>query len=198
MKLFVGAALAVALVAPPAGRSIAQPTAAPVPSGPVGLGSASPQASITPAMLHIPEGAEIKVRFEEALSSGSATIGDRFTISSAEPVTLANGQVLPAGFKGVGEVTAASKRGMMGKGGELSVRLDYLKVGPSRVHLRGSQGGSGNGAVGTTVALTVLFGPLGLLKHGHDMQIPKGQVLTAYVDQDIDLPLPLATPDVAQ
>ena len=192
MKMFCSTALAAALTMSCLRGASAQ--AQPPPSI---TGAAAPQATVTPAMLHIPEGTEIRIRFEEPLSSGSATVGDRFTVSSAEPVQLSNGATLPAGFKGVGEVTAASKRGMMGKGGELSVRLDYLKVGGQRVHLRGSQGGSGNGAVGTTVALTVLFGPLGLLKHGHDMQIPKGQVLTAYVDQDIDLALPLPAPDIA-
>ena len=183
LKSIIFAAAAAALLLPLGGRALGQAT----PSGP-------PQATITPAILHIPEGTEIRVRFEDALSSASATIGDRFTISSVEPLTLPNGQLLPAGFRGVGEVTAVEKKGMLGKGGELSVRFDYLKVGSSRVHLRGSQGGSGSGALGTTVALTVLFGPLGLLKHGHDMEIPKGRELTAYVDQDIDLPLPLAAP----
>ncbi len=72
----------------------------------------------------------------------------------------------------------------MGQGGELNIKLDYLRVGETRIHLRGQKGGEGDGAMGATVALTVLFGPLGLLKHGHDMTINKGQELTAYVDQD--------------
>jgi hypothetical protein len=54
--------------------------------------------------------------------------------------------------------------------------------------------GSGSDAEGATVTLVVLFGPLGLLKHGHDMEIPKGQAIKAYVDQDVDLPLPIAAP----
>ena len=136
----------------------------------------------------------MSIRFEDDVSSASATVGDRFTITSEEPIQLANGSSLPADLKGVGEVTAVKKKGMMGQGGDLSVRLDYLKVGTSRVNLRGSQGGSGNGAVGTTVALTVLFGLLGLLKHGHDMVIHKGQRIKAYVDQDVDVTLPSAAP----
>jgi hypothetical protein len=148
-------------------------------------------------MLHIPEGTELSIQFEDTLSSASATIGDEFTISSVEPVTLPNGQVLPAGFVGKGEVTAAHKRGMMGKGGELSVRLDYIKVGATRVRLRGSKGGSGSDSTGATVALTVLFGPIGLLKHGHDMTIAKGQKIVAYVDQDIDVALPTAVAPLA-
>jgi len=36
--------------------------------------------------------------------------------------------------------------------------------------------------------LTVLFGPIGLIKHGKNVEIPAGTPLTAYVDQDIWLP----------
>ena len=42
------------------------------------------------------------------------------------------------------------------------------------------------------MALTVLFGPLGLLKRGKDIEVQKGQEMTAFVDQDVDLVLPLA------
>jgi hypothetical protein len=34
----------------------------------------------------------------------------------------------------------------------------------------------------------VLFGPIGLIKHGKEVQIPAGTLLTAYVEQDILLP----------
>jgi hypothetical protein len=37
------------------------------------------------------------------------------------------------------------------------------------------------------VALTVLFGPIGLIKHGKNVDIPPGTPLTAYVDQDYPL-----------
>jgi hypothetical protein len=41
--------------------------------------------------------------------------------------------------------------------------------------------------MGATVALTVLFGPVGLLKHGRDVTINKGQEFTTYVDEDATL-----------
>lgn len=51
--------------------------------------------------------------------------------------------------------------------------------------------------MGFTIALTVLFGPLGLLKRGHDIEIKPGQTLTAYVDQDAEIDLPLPPPPEA-
>jgi hypothetical protein len=64
------------------------------------------------------------------------------------------------------------------------LRLEYLIVGDSRMRLRGSKGREGEGKVGTAVALTVLFGPIGLIKHGKNVEIKEGTPLTAYVDQD--------------
>ncbi len=48
--------------------------------------------------------------------------------------------------------------------------------------------------MGATVALTILFGPLGLLKRRQDIEITPGQTITAFVDQDVTLPLPIPAP----
>ncbi len=48
------------------------------------------------------------------------------------------------------------------------------------------KGKEGEGKLGTTVALTVLFGPIGLLKRGHDVDIKAGTPLAAEVDQGFD------------
>ena len=76
---------------------------------------------------------------------------------------------------------------MMGRAGELNMRLEHLKVGDDRVKLRGSKGKEGQGKEGTAVALTVLFGPIGLIKHGKNVEVKAGTLLTAYVDDDITL-----------
>jgi len=44
---------------------------------------------------------------------------------------------------------------MMGKAGELNVRLDYLKVGSVKVHLRGAKGKEGES--GTTGVVVLRF-----------------------------------------
>lgn len=145
-------------------------------------------------VVKVPEGTELMIRFNDALSSGTNTAGDQFSITLDEAVKLPNGTVIPAGYRGKGEVTDAKKKGFMGQAGELSVRLTYLRVGDSRIRLRASKGGEGKGAMGATIALTVLFGPLGLLKRGHDIEIKPGQTITAYADQDAELVLPMAPP----
>lgn len=134
------------------------------------------------------------IRFEDRLSSATNRGGDQFSIRLDDDVTLSDGTIVRSGYRGRGEVTDAEKRGMMGRAGTLNVRLNYVRIGDTRVRLRGNKGGEGKGAVGATVALTVLFGPLGLIKRGHDIEINPGQTITAFVDDDAELMLPLAAP----
>lgn len=146
------------------------------------------------AQIVVPEGTEFSMRLEEALSSSTATEGDRFTISLDEDVELADGTVLRAGYRGVGEVVEARDNGMLGKSGKLNVRLVYLKVGDERIRLRANKGAKGDVRVGATVATVILFWPAAPFIKGKDVSIKKGTRLTAYADQDVELPSPLPTP----
>jgi len=134
------------------------------------------------------EGEVVKLKFAQELSSKTAQEGDPVNFVLDEDLKVGNVIVAKSGAKAVGEVTHAKKAGMMGKGGELNVRLDYLKAGDTRIRLRGSKGKEGQGKEGTAVALTVLFGPIGLIKHGKDIDVKEGTALTVFVDQDTPLP----------
>jgi hypothetical protein len=135
----------------------------------------------------VPEGTEVKLRMLDSLSSGTAVEGQRFNLELDDDIRIDGNVVVPRGAKAVGTVTHAKKKGFMGKGGELNVTLDYVTVGEDRIRLRAAEGKEGEDKVGTTVVLTVLFGPLGLLKRGHNVDVNAGTVLTAYVDQTIKL-----------
>jgi hypothetical protein len=187
--------IAATLAAAPhmAGAQVALPPASPAAAVAAPIPPAA-QPTPAPTKIKLREGEELVIRFEDPLSSGSNTAGDQFSISLDEDMKLADGTVIRAGYRGRGEVTDAKKKGFMGQAGELNVRLNYLRLGDARVRLRASKGGEGKGAMGATIALTVLFGPLGLLKRGHDIEIKPGQTLTAFVDQDAELELPLPPP----
>jgi hypothetical protein len=128
------------------------------------------------------------------LSSATANAGDTFPIVSDEEIRLPDGTVIPAGYSGKGEVLQAEKSGMLGKPGQLSIRLDYLKIGGVHIHLRANKANEGKSNVTTMVVTTVLLSGLGLFIHGHSMVFPKGQPITAYVDDDAVLMLPIAPP----
>lgn len=72
--------------------------------------------------------------------------------------------------------------------GALDIRLDYLKVGDTKVHLRGTKGKEGESGTTGAVVLTVLFGPIGLIKHGKNIDIKTGTALKAFVSDDTPLP----------
>lgn len=142
----------------------------------------------------LPEGTELPIRLEDQISSSTAEEGDRFTISLEDDVKLPDGAILRAGYRGVGEVIEARNNGMLGKNGKLNVRLVYLKIGDERVRLRATKGTKGETRVGATVATVILFWPAAPFIKGKDVSIKKGSVMSAYVDQDIDLPSPLPPP----
>ena len=138
----------------------------------------------------LPEGTDVRLRMAEKLSSATATEGQRFDLVLDEDVQVGGIVVVPRGAKAVGTVVSTHKRGHMGKAGDLNIQINYLVVGEQRVPLRASNGREGDGRVGSTVVLSVVFGPLGLLKRGKDVEINPGTVLTAQIDQTTELNVP--------
>jgi hypothetical protein len=134
------------------------------------------------------EGTEVPLKFVNAISSKTASEGDPVEFVLGEDLKVGEEVVVQRDAHAKATVTNAKKAGMMGKPGELNVELLYLMAGGNHIRLRGRKGREGDSKTGTAVALTVLFGPIGLIKHGKNVEIAAGTPLTAYVDQDIWLP----------
>ena len=160
-------------------------------SQPLAFTQDAPSAPATSAMptskLVLKEGTDVKLKFADDLSSKTAAEGDPVNLILDEDLKVGDVVVVKAGAKATGMISNAKKAGMMGKAGELNMRLEHLKAGDQRVRIRGSKGKEGEGKEGTTVALTVLFGPIGLIKHGKNVEIKAGTPLAAFVDQDTPL-----------
>ncbi len=172
------------------------PTAAPAPAAtpasavvPVAATAAPapPPAAPPSERVVLKEGTEVPLVFSADLNSKTAVDDDTVNMTLADDLKVGDIVVVKKGAPAVATVTNAHKAGMMGKPGELSIRLEYVKSDDQRLRLRGNKGKEGEGKVGATVALTVLFGPIGLIKHGKNVDIPEGTPLTAYVDQDYTL-----------
>jgi hypothetical protein len=162
--------------------------ATPPPTPGVASQTPTPQPASAPTeKLVLREGTDVKLKFADDLSSKTANEGDPVNLVLDEDLKVGDVVVAKAGCKAVGSITNAKKAGMMGKAGELNLRLEHLTVGDTRVRLRGSKGKEGEGKAGTAVALTVLFGPIGLIKHGKNVEIKAGTPLAVYVDQDVQL-----------
>jgi hypothetical protein len=142
-----------------------------------------------PARMVLKEGTDVHLRFAQDISSKTAEEGDSVALVLDEDIKIGDVVVAKAGAKAVGTVTNSKKAGMMGKAGELNMRLEYLIMPDSRLRLRGSKGKEGEGKERPTVALTVLFGPIGLIKHGKNVDVKQGTPITVYVDQDFVVPI---------
>ena len=135
----------------------------------------------------IKEGTNVELEFVEPLSSATAMAGQKFRLKVSEDVKGPAGLLIPAGSKAIGIIRTAQKKGFMGKSGELFVSLKYVEVNGVQIPLRTSHSAGNGDRVGAAVALSVLFGPLGLLKRGVDVEIPAGFGITAEVDETTDL-----------
>ena len=150
-----------------------------------GLAAQNPASgAAAPGSLVLREGAEVKLRFAEDVSSKSAAMDDPVTLTLDEDIRIGDVIVGRSGAKAYAIVSNSKKAGMMGKGGELNIRLEYLRIGDTKVKLRGAKAREGDSKVGTAVALTVLFGPVGLIKHGKNIEVKAGTPLTAFIADD--------------
>jgi len=150
--------------------------------------AATPAPSPKPERLILKEGADVNLKFSQDLSSKTAAEDDPVNLVLDQDLKIGDIVIAKAGAKAVGTITHVKKAGMMGKGGELNMRLQYLIVGDTRLKLRGTKGKEGQGKEGTAVALTVLFGPIGLIKHGKNVDITAGTPLLAYTDENFEMP----------
>jgi hypothetical protein len=165
----------------PAPASMVAPAAPATPTAAIPAPSA-PDAS---GKYMLRDGTDVNLKFAQDLSSKTSSEGDPVTLTLVDDLKVGDVVVAKAGSKAIGEVTKAEKSGMMGKAGELNIRLDYLKAGDVKIKLRGTKGKEGESGVTGTVVLTVLFGPIGLIKHGKNVEIKQGQSLHAFVGDDI-------------
>ena len=187
-KLIAPIAAALSLMSVPAVYSQQTTPQEPPATAPLVAPAAETQASAATGALILRDGADVPLKFAQDISSKTATEGDPVVFVLDDDIKVGDVIVAKAGCKAFGEVTRASKSGMMGKAGDLSIRLTYLKVGDLKVKLRGVKGKEGESGVTGTVVLTVLFGPIGLIKHGKNVEIKQGTSLPAFVSDDITLP----------
>ncbi|HJU94229.1 MAG TPA: hypothetical protein VJ656_14930 [Pyrinomonadaceae bacterium] len=133
----------------------------------------------------IPDGTEFTVVTIDEITSKTAAEGDPLTFKVARDVTI-DGQIVVAKDSLVkGIVAQAKKAGMMGRGGSLGIRVESATtVDNQKLKLRSTKGKEGDDKTGTTVALVVLFGPLGFLKKGKNAVIKPGTEIKVYTDEE--------------
>jgi hypothetical protein len=193
---------------------MAAPQATPEPSTPAPAACQTvPATPAESAKLTLKEGTDVNLKLAQALSSKTATAGDSVELVLDQDLIVDNALVAKKGSRALATVSNAKKAGMAGKGGELNLRLEYLKAGDTKVKLRGAQAKNGDNKTGATVGLVLAFGALGFLKHGKQAEVKEGTPVKAFVDEDAQVaslgpapetaasaasnPAPLAAPNPA-
>lgn len=165
----------------------------------------TPATSTDPAKVMLKEGTEVNLKLAQALSSKTSVVGDSVELVLDQDLIVDKVLVAKKGSRGLATVSNAKKAGMIGKGGELNIRLEYLKVGDIKVKIRGAQAKNGDNKTGATVGLVVAFGLVGFMKHGKQAEVKEGTPVKAYVDDDVQVaslgpapePAPSPTPSPA-
>jgi len=163
--------------------------ATPTPPAPA-VASAASASAIRDVVL--PEGTEFTVVTSEDLSSKTAAKGDVVPLTTGAPVAVDNTVVVPKGAYVRGSVGDVKRAGHFGRGGSMSLAVTSVTaVDGQHIPLRASRAKAGKDHVGATVALTVLFGPLGLLKHGNDAVYKAGTEIKCYTDSTVTVHVPV-------
>jgi hypothetical protein len=134
--------------------------------------------------VEVPEGTEFIALFTEPLSSKTASEGDAVRLKVDESVIIDGDTVIRAGSIVRGTISEAKGAGYMGKGGKLNMRIESVSLADGQhAKVRSAKSKGGDEKRGQTVALTVLFGGLGLLRRGNDAEIKAGTPLHLFTDE---------------
>ena len=161
--------------------------AAPVPvaSMPVSPG---PIASAAAAPVVLRQDTPVELMAVSEVNTDSAKPGHIFKLRVNRAVSVDGRVIVPVGATAFGQVLTATDAGSLGKSGRMTAKLLHLRVGDAEVPLEGQTSAKGTGACSTGVA--VLFsGWMGLFHRGNNAKIKAGEILNAYVAEDVALDL---------
>ena len=137
------------------------------------------------------EGTEINLKFAQKLSAKSAFVGEPVELVLARDLKVGDVKVVKQGARVLGTVVAGKEsEKKRNEARQLAMRVDFLKVGDKTIRLRGGKAAEGKRNKNAMIEGTVLLGLSGLLMtSGKHYEIPEGSPLTAYVDEDVEVPV---------
>src|SRR5215469_17415123 len=168
-----------------ASASTQEPASSPVKQGEEGKRETAEKRALLKA------GTEIHLKLAQTMTSKTSTVGEPVEMVLAEDLKVGEDVVVRKGARVLGTVVAGKQtEKQKSEAHELRVRADHIKVGDSFIQLTGEQAGAGKRDKEKMVTYSVLFGLIGpLAASNKTFVIPEGTPATAYVQEDIALPV---------
>jgi hypothetical protein len=137
------------------------------------------------AKVLLPRGTAVSFVFASDVSSKTAEVGDKISLTLTEDLKVGDVVVVRKGAPAVATVIQVDKTGLAGMPGEVAFQVDALQAGNVVVRLNGGAAKEGQDKVGKAMGLMfVPVVPAGLFVHGKDAEIMQGAAFTAFVDAD--------------
>lgn len=150
--------------------------------------TAAPDLSQTQIFV-LKEGTEVPLKFAQKLSAKSAFVGEPVELVLAQDLKVGDVTVVKQGARVLGTVVAGKEsEKKKQEAHQLAMRVDFLKVGNTKIKLRGEKAAEGKRNKNAMIEGTVFLGLSGLLMtSGKHYEIPEGSAVTAYVNEDVEL-----------
>jgi hypothetical protein len=168
--------------------------------------------SSDPGIAVVPVGAQLDVRLQAALNSGTATVEQRFEATTMVDFTQGTQVVIPAGSTVRGFVSSVRAAGRIDRRGSLTLSFDELRIGSRSYRLRAAVtealdgkmsedvtrvgaasvvgaivGGIIGGTKGALIGILVGGGGTIAATDGSDVDLPAGTILRIRIDQPIEI-----------
>jgi hypothetical protein len=134
-------------------------------------------------------GTPVPLVFVADVSSKTADVGDKLSLTLAEDLKAGNITLIKKGTPSIATVTEVDRPGVGGLPGEVFFQADSLQTDGVIVRLRGYAAKEGQDREGKALGLMfVPVVPAGLFVRGTEAEIKQGARFTAFVDADTLLP----------
>jgi hypothetical protein len=138
-----------------------------------------------PGKFLLGRGTAVPLVFTSNVSSKTADVGDKISLTLAEDLKVGAVVVVKKGTPAVATVTEVDNTAMGGAPGEVFFQVDSLQTGSVLIKLHGTAAKEGQDKVGKAMGLMfVPVVPVGIFVHGKDAEIKQGASFTAFVDAD--------------
>ena len=101
------------------------------------------EVSAAPKKVLLAEGTEVTLRMAQEMNSRVAKPGDPIELALDKDLKVGDVTVARAGARALGEVVQAKRPDFSGEAGVLSIRVHFLRVGDTKVEIRGAVGAAG-------------------------------------------------------